>query len=559
MTNQQAKITFLPSGITQAVSFGITIMEGARLARVLIESPCNCAGTCGKCRVKLSPQSADNVKERDHKHLTMEERQSGVVLACLTEVYGDISVILEQETVQPIQILDSGKQRVVDLLPVLAKSYHSETNQTDLFYQGKKIGHELGDTCSKLYGVVVDIGTTTLVVSLINLLTGQEEAAVSALNPQSVHAQDVLSRIKFASTQEGLETLHHDLVETLNQLISQVVAKAQLEEQYIYEVVYSGNTCMLHLAVNLSPQSLGKYPYTPLTMGDELYSAESCGLKISPFGKVYLPPVLSAYVGADITAGLLAADLSELKGVTLFIDIGTNGEMVLARNGQLAATSTAAGPAFEGMNISCGMRAAPGAIERFFIEENGLVKVGTIGNEPAIGLCGSGLLDVVGELVAQGLVKANGRFTTADDKLPLSLAERFEKRDGKTAFTVEGEVYLLQKDLRQIQLAKGAIRAGIELLLRSQELAASEVDRVYVAGSFGYHLRAESLIHIGLLPSEFAGKISFVGNTAKTGGQALLLNQPLRTALAQLVKKIQLIELSYYKDFEQVFVKSLSF
>jgi uncharacterized 2Fe-2S/4Fe-4S cluster protein (DUF4445 family) len=342
-------------------------------------------------------------------------------------------------------------------------------------------------------------------------------------------------------------------------MIDQLTQDTAVSLTTIYEVVFSGNTCMLHLAMAADPASLGKYPYIPQLWGDSYHAASAIGLTTAPFAQVYLPPVMSAYVGADITAGILAADLAQLKGTTLFVDIGTNGEMALAVDGRLSVTSTAAGPAFEGMNIACGMRAAPGAIEKFKVDSGGTVALKTISDAPAVGICGSGLLDIVGELVRTKMINKTGKFTGSENDNSQPLQWRLQKENGKTVFNIHQSVYLSQKDIRQVQLAKGAIRAGIECLLDANGLATGDVDRVFIAGSFGFHLNADSLINIGMLPNQFRGKISFLGNTAKTGGQALLLNQGARQAIAALIKKVEVLELATYNDFDKTFVSCLNF
>ena len=317
---------------------------------------------------------------------------------------------------------------------------------------------------------------------------------------------------------------------------------------------------MIHLAANVNPYSLGKYPYTPKLRGGSYLSARNHKLNIAHSGLIYLPPIISSYVGPDITSGILATRLQDRKGTTLFVDIGTNGEMVIAKNGELCATSTAAGPAFEGMNISYGMRAEKGAIEYFNIEENGSIEIKTIEDGEAIGICGSGLMDIVGELVDKKVIGKNGRFASPENPdLPTLLSRRLVKVDGKIAFEIAEGIFLTQKDIRQVQLAKGAVRAGIEFLMNSKKIQADEVDKIQIAGSFGYHLRAKSLINIGLLPKEFEGKIDFVGNTSKSGGHALLLNKTYRLEMEKLVKEIEVVELSNGENFEKIFVKSLSF
>jgi len=406
--------------------------------------------------------------------------------------------------------------------------------------------------------VAVDIGSTTIVASLIDLGTGSNVGAASTLNPQARHAQDVLSRIKLGSDAQGLALLNAEVIAEINRLITSLAIEAGIPRRRIYEAVLAGNTCMLHLAAGVDPEPLGRYPYTPTLTGDVHYPARALGLIISPFGLVYFPPVVSGFVGADITAGMLSASLADEKGVTLFVDIGTNGEMVLARDGRLQATSTAAGPAFEGMNIACGMRAARGAIERVSLE-GGEVNLRTIDDAPPAGLCGSGLLDAVAELAVHGIIEPSGRFTKNRAALPPGLQARFGERDGKPAFYLTPDIYLSQGDIRQVQLAKGAVRAGVDVLLRRNGLTAADVDRALIAGSFGYHLTVRSLIDIGLFPPEFDGKVTYVGNTSRTGAEALLTHAPSRTALARLVRSVEAVELANDDAFTKIFVAAMAF
>jgi len=555
------QVKFLPDNKTINVETGTTILKAARLAEVVIESPCNAAITCGKCKVKLDNNSIKNVISTGEHHLSKEEEKAGFVLSCATKVIGDILVyvtVLEQN--DSLKILNHGKSFDIQINPCIKKKYFDNEGITRVYAGEQIIGIEASNTENVKFGVVVDIGTTTMVASLIDLNNGVEVSSTSSLNPQAIHAQDVLSRIKFASEESGLKTMYGGVICEINKMINETSKNAGVGSDNIYEVIFSGNTCMLHLATNINPSSLGRYPYTPQIYGGNHIEAFQHGFYISPFGLIYLPPIISAYVGADITSGILAAKLNEKDGVTLFVDIGTNGEMVLSLDGELSAASTAAGPAFEGMNITHGMRASSGAIEYFNIEDDGNITVKTIGNEKAIGICGSGLLDIVGELVANGIIKKNGKFvdTEKEEVNPL-LKEKLIKHEGKTVFKITDKVYLSQKDIRQVQLAKGAVRAGIEFLLRSRDITADKVDKVLIAGSFGYHLRAKSLINIGLLPLEFEDRIDFIGNTSKSGGQIFLLNKSYRQDMERVVKKVDIVELSNYEDFDKVFVQCLSF
>ena len=519
-----------------------TILESARQLGIVIESPCNGAGVCGKCKVLLAGKG----KEKTY------------VLACETHVLEDMSIFPpEKEKNHTLKILSGGKSFDIELNPNVEKLYIAEKGITEVRAGEEILCTESGNTAGKNLGLSLDIGTTTLVLSLVNLNDGSEIDSVSAMNPQAVYAQDVLSRIKFASNKEGLETMRSALIAEVNKMLELLEQRSGRGRENIYEAVFSGNTCMLHLAAGVEPTALGKYPYISAIEGISILKAVDMGLNISNSGLVYLPPCISAYVGADITSGILASSLFELNGVTLFVDIGTNGEMVIGANGKLCAASTAAGPAFEGMNITKGMRAGNGAVEEFEIAD-GEIRIKAIGNAKAVGICGSGLIDIVGELVFHNVIGKNGKFTDAT-QLPPFLAERLIEQEGKKAFQVEGDVVLTQKDIRQVQLAKGAIRAGIEYLLRAKNMLPEQVDRVLIAGSFGYHLRAKSLININLIPKEFEGKIEFVGNTSSSGGIAFLLGKQYRTKMEKKIKEIEVLELANMPDFEKLFIKTLNF
>jgi len=537
---------------------GSTILEAARAAGVTIETPCNGVGTCGKCRVQITDLSQlTNLKNEGAHSLPEEETRAGFVLACQSRAYGGISVIVpgkEQEN-KGLRILATGNTFEYALKPFFTKQFDGQNTQ--ILAGNKRLGFEPGDTAEQIYGIALDIGTTTLVAELIHLPTGRRLASESMLNPQTSYAQDVLTRIHFAAGQGGLDTLYHAFLSAFQSLRDSLTRAGGVAPENIYEVVFSGNTTMLHLATGADPTPLGKFPYNMNLTGGELRGADELG--ISPFGLIYLPPVISAFVGADITSGILASQLGTKQGVTLFIDIGTNGEMVIASNGKLAATSTAAGPAFEGMNIACGMRASPGAVEQFSINESHATSYKTIGDEKAGGICGSGLLDIVGELARTGVLGESGRFVKNKDKLPWELAQKLGEYAGKPAFYITGNVFLTLNDVRQVQLAKGAVRAGVTALLAQLEIAEAQVDEVLIAGSFGYHLREASLLNIGLIPRSFEGKVRFIGNTSQSGAAAFLLNTDFRESMRELVCRVDKIELSNTPDFERLFVNSLGF
>lgn len=554
-------VTFLNEDKIVQAEEGDTIEAIARREGIFLETPCGGAGSCGKCKVKVSDLESVVIMD-SIKKLSKKEQEKKIVLACQTKVVKDVSVKTspESEANETMQILSDGKGVDVELNPLYIKQYDKTNNETKVYREGKFCGTEEGDTTDKLYGVTIDIGTTTLVAALVDCLTGEQVDDVSALNPQCIYAQDVVSRINYTSnTENGLETLFLAVRDEINSMVKSLCEKNVINPLFIYEVIYSGNTTMVHLATNTDPYTLGQYPYTSVIPGGNSISAEECGIDISKMGSVYIPPIISAYVGPDITSGVLSTRLAKIHKNVLFIDIGTNGEMILEIDGKLTACSTAAGPAFEGMNITFGMRAGNGAIEYFKITDDD-IEIRIIGDKEAKGICGSGLFDVVGELVRVGIIEKNGKIIKKEKcTLSKNIVDRITKYDGKSAFLVADNVYLTLLDIRQIQLAKSAIRAGIEAMTGLNKARMSDIDEVYIAGSFGYHLIPESLVNTGIIPKELQGKIKFVGNTSKTGGNAFLLNVNTRKYISEVVKEINTIELSDYPGFEALFIEKMSF
>jgi uncharacterized 2Fe-2S/4Fe-4S cluster protein (DUF4445 family) len=327
-----------------------------------------------------------------------------------------------------------------------------------------------------------------------------------------------------------------------------------VEPGHIHEAVLGGNTCMLHIAAAVDPAPLGRSPYRPSLTGASHLRAAELGLGIAVHGLVYLPPVISGFVGADITAGILATDLHRSQQTVLLLDIGTNGEMVLAHAGELWATSTAAGPAFEGVNIECGMRAALGAVDAVTANDGGWT-LHAIGDVPAIGICGSGLIDLVSCLVKNGAIGRNGRFETK----AAAPVGNWDEREGRCLLRLSDGVVLTQKDVRQVQLAKAAIRAGLDALLAEAKVRRQDVERVLVAGSFGYHLRPDSLAGSGLLPGSLAAKVEVVGNTCKAGAVTLLTNNGARRELQAVAARVRSIELANDVTFARRFVDQMAF
>lgn len=548
-------VRFPQSGLQVEVEPGVTLLDAARRVGLEIEAPCNGGGTCGKCRVIVDRPEGVRSREGDPP--------GGEVQACTSEVMGiDLAVTLPAVVRGRDRVLVSGQRVARPHRPWVRRDHDPAFDWSRVFHGDALVAEHPGRRC--LLGLAVDIGTTTLVVSLLDLETGAELETLGSLNPQTKLGHDVLSRIQVGSQPAGLAELHRLLVTELNRMGAEVLRRAGAVADDLQEIVLAGNTVMLHLVTRIDPHSLGKYPYTVGLAGGSSLPARTLELLGGAHTSVYLPPVFDAYVGADISAGVLATGLHELPGVTLFIDVGTNGEMVLAVDGQLAATSTAAGPAFEGMNIRFGMRAAAGAIEKVQVDTDGL-HAKTIGGSRARGICGSGLIDAVAESVRTGLVEPGGRFARPE-ALPPRLARLLVPYQGKNALGLaseadnsEGLVVLTQQDVRQVQLAKGAVRAGVDALLAHRGLEPAQVNRVLLAGSFGAHLRPESLVAIGLLPPELGPLVEAVGNTSRTGGEALLLDAEARRELQAAVAATKVIDLAHAPGFEDTFVRALGF
>ena len=542
------EVRFLPGPFIADVEPGSTLLAAARKARAPLEAPCDGAGICGKCLVWLDPEALSALETG--VEVRGGNGQGALVLACDARVRGDIAATIPDRGDKNLAIVDHGLATARSLAPHIAVVHASDGCTV---WAGQELVASLPSTVANL-GIAVDIGTTTLVVALVDLESGDELAVASALNPQTAYGHDVLSRIHFAAEPDGLSTMQRTLVDGLNSLIGQVCQRAGVDAGHIHEAVLGANTCMLHIAAAVDPAPLGRSPYRPsLTGGCHLRAAE-LRLGIAAHGLVYLPPVVSGFVGADITAGILATDLHRSRQTALLLDIGTNGEMVLAHAGELWATSTAAGPAFEGVNIACGMRAALGAVDAVTANDNRWT-LHTIGDAQAIGICGSGLVDLVSCLVKNGAIGKNGRFETKAAP-PVG---NWDESEGRCLLRLSNEVVLTQKDVRQVQLAKAAIRAGLDALLAGAKVRRQDVERVLVAGSFGYHLRPDSLAGSGLLPPELAAKVEAAGNTCKAGAVTLLTDDGTRRELQAVAGRVRSIELANDVAFGRRFVEQMAF
>jgi uncharacterized 2Fe-2S/4Fe-4S cluster protein (DUF4445 family) len=430
---------------------------------------------------------------------------------------------------------------------------------------------EHGDTTNQCYGAAFDIGTSTIVGSLMNLCSGSEIAVTSAINPQVSYGDDVLSRIEHASScPDCLDQLHTEVITSINKMLESMCRQKSIDREKIYEVVIAGNTTMEHLLCGIDPSTLGKVPFVPVHSKGMMFSASEFGISVNHRGLVYLFPIIGGFVGGDITAGILITELTCEKSPYLLVDVGTNGEIVIVKDEKVWAASTAAGPAFEGARISCGMRATHGAIEKVVFDDD--VRCSTIGNASPVGLCGSGLIDLAAELLKNGLLSTHGQLLSGDEvpaQVPDAIKRRVRKNeDGQVEFLVyeqarghkDLKVTVTQKDIRELQLAVGAIRAGVEIMLRKTDTKIEDLENIFIAGGFGSFIRRTSAQRIGIIPNSIPhNKISFIGNSSLDGAQLSLLSTNARQRAEEITKIVNHIQLSLDMDFQAEFANAMIF
>ena len=524
-------VTFKPDGKQISIHSGALLLEAAGQAGIVLNTICGGKGTCGKCAVDIEPSGQR-------------------ILACQNRIRSDVTVTVPLESrFFEHKILSHGLSAKTDIRPTLYKTYR-------LKYHTRKI-----------FGLAIDVGTTTVVAKLVDMTTGDCIATEATLNPQTRFGDDVVSRITYARTESGSADLHRVIIECINDLIDKLCRATGVELKHIYEMCVVGNTTMNHLFLKFPVVQLGYAPYRAFSVDSHDISPEELNLRMNAVGNVHTVENIAGFVGADTTAGVLAVDIDSAEDVTLFVDIGTNGELVLNTKGQLYAASCAAGPAFEGARITCGSRAVEGAIEAVVLTEND-IDIDVIGNNPPHSICGSGLIDAVAVLLDLGVVDATGRFSTPqqlEKTLPSAILSRIFEKDRQMAFCLaydqnnQPAVFLTQKDIREVQLAKAAIRAGIKILLQRNGLEDSDIKHILLAGAFGNYIRRESALRIGLLPDIPVEGIRFFGNTAVAGAQIILLSRQCRNKAKRLAHKIKYIEIAHEKDFQAIFADSMLF
>jgi uncharacterized 2Fe-2S/4Fe-4S cluster protein (DUF4445 family) len=484
--------------VTISSAEGNTLLKELQENGFDIYSPCGGNGTCGKCMVYVKGE--------------------GEVTSCIYPVTGDIEIVLPEKREANILVGQHEHTLIMPFNPGVS---------TDLSYFP--------------HGVAIDIGTTTLVFYLVNLITGAIIETRAAVNPQSKYGADVISRINYAATTSGgLKTLQKEILDEINSQLDHFIEVAEITNNELVKITFAGNTTMLHLLLGVDPLPIALAPFTPAFVDEQILKGRDLNLHCHPEAEIKILPSIAAYVGADIVAGIASIKPLAKYQRFLFMDIGTNGELALVTPEKIWCCATAAGPAFEGANISCGMSAVEGAISVFSADGYSV-----IGNDVPVGLCGSGLIDVVAHLVENKLVQSDGL-----------LSEDFVIVPGTSG---KNSIVLTQQDVREVQLAKSAIMAGVKILLKKASLAFDDLDALFLAGGFGNYIDLASAIKIGMLPKEMKHKTISLGNTSGTGALLALKSVQFDQNIQDIRNRSCYVELSDDEDFVMDYVMNMDF
>lgn len=609
--------------------FIIKAFKGQNLLKALVENnivinnPCNGKGTCGKCKVLITKglgesctADANTFQMNLEGHLSDLDLEKGIRLACRFKIINDLELcILSAE--DSIEVLTKGKNLNINIKPSFQKDLikltapHINDQRDDLSrlkdglnklgessrfndmridykilsnlsqvirkedfsvtactYQNTLVSLESGDTSNTFYGMAMDVGTTTIACYLIDMINGETVDITSQVNKQRQYGADVISRINYTIENiDGIEVLKKSILSQINEMVEVLCSKNRVSKNTIYNMTIAGNTIMIQMLLGIPCVNISMAPYTPVFIDDMDFKAEDIGINIG--GMVSVLPGISGYVGSDITAGILASGMTESEKYSILLDLGTNGELALGNSKGIVACSTAAGPAFEGANIKYGIGGVKGAIAKIELSPlltfSGEKIYKTIGDELPIGICGSGVLDAVSELLKHGVIDETGRMLDLDEIENVDLRRRVVAIDKMKQFLVEESgknntpIYFTQKDVREVQLAKAAISAGIKILISEKGISYEEIDKIYIAGGFGNFMDINSTINIGMLPKELEGKVYSIGNSAGSGARMYLLSQEQREKALQIKKSTTYIELSTRADFQDHFMDSIMF
>ena len=572
-----AWVKFVRENIEIEMEDGASVLEAEIRAGLRPDAPCGGLGKCGKCLVKINGEvvKACQVRISEGETCVVETLDRAGSEKILTDGFnrevvfepGLRMVQVKLEKARPGE-KRSDWQRLLDELAEMDSDVEPERMEVDLklagelygmrrdsddwyvIYSGRRI-LEMRKQAGRRCLAAFDIGTTTIAGYLLDSEDGRMLAVESRMNPQAQYGADVIMRANYA-LEHGTDVLSRCIREAVNEMLGVLAGDAGISREDIFQVCIVGNTCMHHLFLGISPASLVHAPYTPAVSERLVLNAGDYGLDVQRKAELIMLPDIAGYVGADTCGCLLALRQDQKDEISLMIDIGTNGEMVLGNRNRLVTCSTAAGPAFEGAKIECGMRGAAGAVDHVKYE-NGKWDYTTVGNQPAVGLCGSGLIDLVAGLLDAGMLDENGALSSGQEKQGVFMLVPLEQAGN------ERGVYLTQKDIGEVQLAKAAIAAGIQMLMKRLGITEEEICSVYIAGAFGTYMDPVSAGKIGLLPAALVKKVKPVGNAAGEGAKIALVNEREMLEMDELVGKIDFVELAASGDFQDYFIDELGF
>lgn len=606
---EKYKIILQPIGRRIKIDADQNLLEAARLSAVEIISLCGGIGACDSCKIRVLSGKVSEPTLIEAEVFDESELRDGFRLACQAFPLSDLKIEIPSEslsTSQRIQLegqnieielspsvkilqiqvpkpslddLRADSERLRDEILTSGHITHVDFDYSTLKYLGNVLRDNDWRICTvlhgnriiailppdtPLFGIALDIGTTKLAAYLVDLISGSIIARAGRMNPQISYGEDVISRIAFTnSNSQGRQILQRLLIDAINDLIGELSRTAQesghqITRDQIIDAVVVGNTAMHHFFSGLPIEQLGVSPYVPSHTEAMLIPARELGLRIGGGAQVYLPPIIAGYIGSDHIAMLISTSTHNSVETCIALDIGTNTEITLSHDGKLYSCSCASGPAFEGAHIKAGMRAGPGAIERIQIEGTE-IRYHTIGNGSPVGICGSGILDAVAEMLDENILNRRGRFmienirvvhTNHEDKF--LLVDKDISGNGR-------QIFIHREDVNEIQLAKGAIRTGIDILLNEAGIEANQIQKFTIAGAFGTYLGIDSAVRIGMFPSIAQDRYFQVGNAAGNGAVMLLLSKELRNVTETIADKVHYIELSNHPQFQSEFAKALFF
>ncbi len=606
--SERVRLRFLPDGTEVRVPSGTPVFDAASWNGIAIDSTCGGHGTCKKCKVRVVSGELP-IDSIDRRAFSPDELREGWRLACRAGARSDLvievpplqtrpkaalagvgrhvilrpsvqkrHVVLEEPSLEDQRpdlqrlldaIDDLEPSASLDLLRTLGGTLRSaHFDVTAVICDEELIEVEPGDTTARRFAIAFDLGTTTVVATLIDLESGQPAAVRSMLNRQQPYGADVITRISSTMMDPtALTALRERAHETMAELTEEVCTEAEVQHAEVYEITVCGNVTMMQLALGIDPEPLSMAPFVVATHTFPPATAADFGVRVHPRAPAFVFPSLGAYVGGDIVAGMLATGLTRDRRLRLFIDVGTNSEIAVGSNERVLATAAPAGPAFEAAQIKCGMRAADGAIEGVKIDGDELA-LDVIGDVGAVGMCGSGLVDAVSELVHAGLLDHSGRFIPDEQAAELhpGLSERLTKIGEERVFVLQwrgpepaDSVFLSQRDVRELQFAKASIATGWQILLRELEVEPEEITQVLLAGSFGAYLTPLSAVRIGLVPKLALPRIVSAGNVAGEGAKIAALSLRERAEAHSILREVEYVELSGRADFNDLFIDQLAF